>query len=234
MMMYVRGDKKLDTSFLDGVAKLRFSLTAVCDFDHAIVEDPDIDEYGRQKTRWVVRNFWGLQKQLPWGEKITSEEFTSGQRFCFQMFPNGYCSNADQALKLQLTAAEDMMKSIESSTSPAELKSVKESCVFLYSSSTQFLRQSSHYFPLIQAMSCRCAKVQSGIQAPDAKNPTHQDASGAFGSSSGYLSLFLHYGEDPISRNTVSKAIFQLGIVLQKKDPTGFFCPDRDLLPGGV
>jgi hypothetical protein len=63
---------------------------------------------------------------------------------------------------------------------------------------------------------------------------SYVDTTGNFASSSGHLSLFLHYGEDPISRNTVSKAIFQLGIVLQKKDPTGFFCPDRDLLPGGV
>ena len=28
--------------------------------------------------------------------------------------------------------------------------------------------------------------------------------------------------------------MFQIGIVLQKKDATGFFCPDRDVLPGGV
>ncbi len=128
MMMYVRGDKKLETSYLDGVAKLRFSLTAVCDFDHSIVEDPDIDEYGRQKTKWVVRNFWGLQKQLPWGEKITSEEFTSGQRFCFQMFPNGYCSGADQALKLQSDAASEMLssKAMEDQKNSADLKLIRE------------------------------------------------------------------------------------------------------------
>ena len=45
LCMYVRGDKKLETSYLDGVAKLSFVLTAVCDFDHTIVEDPEIDEY---------------------------------------------------------------------------------------------------------------------------------------------------------------------------------------------
>ena len=111
MMMYVRGDKKLETSYLDGVAKLSFVLTAVCDFDHTIVEDPEIDEYGRQKTKWVVRNFWGLQKQLPWGQKITSEEFTSGQRFCFQMFPNGYCMNLQDALQSQKDAAANMTTS---------------------------------------------------------------------------------------------------------------------------
>ena len=129
--MYVRGDKKLDTSYLDGVAKLKFSLTAVCDFDHTIVEDPEIDEYGRQKTKWTVRNFWGLQKQLPWGEKITSEEFTSGQRFCFQMFPSGYCANADQALKLQLNAANDMLESAPMAPvpPPPDLKPIKEMCV---------------------------------------------------------------------------------------------------------
>jgi hypothetical protein len=130
MMMYIRGDKKLETSFLDGVAKLRFVLTAVCDFDHTIVEDPDVDEYGRQKTKWVVRNFWGLQKQLPWGEKITSEEFTSGQRFCFQLFPSGYCTSVDHALKMHSEAASEMMKSIETITPfPEELKSVKDACV---------------------------------------------------------------------------------------------------------
>jgi hypothetical protein len=80
----------------------------------------------------------------------------------------------------------------------------------------------------------RCVKIKSGIQPPDAKTEFHQDLTGAFGSSTGYLSLFLHYGEDPISRNTVSKAVFQIGIVLQKKDATGFFCPDRDVSPGGV
>jgi hypothetical protein len=129
MMMYVRGDKKLETSYLDGVAKLRFSFTAVCDFDHTIVEDPEIDEYGRQTTKWVVRNFWGLQKQLPWGEKITSEEFTSGQRFCFQMFPNGYCASANEALQSHLNAARDMLASPAMVASPGELKSTKEMCV---------------------------------------------------------------------------------------------------------
>jgi hypothetical protein len=235
MMMYVRGDKKLETSYLDGVAKLRFSLTAVCDFDHSIVEDPDIDEYGRQRTKWVVRNFWGLQKQLPWGEKITSEEFTSGQRFCFQMFPNGYCSNADQALKLQSDAANDMLSSAAMAANPADLKPVREMCVCWHGVCDLRATHSVYLYTDVFNGHHRCTKIKNGIQPPDqVKTTTYQDTTGSFGSSTGYLSLFLHYGEDPISRNTASKAVFQLGIVLQKKDPTGFFCPDRELMPGGV
>ena len=86
----------------------------------------------------------------------------------------------------------------------------------------------------------RCKKIDEGItMGADPKNPDtfeklNDISGGQFSTSSGFLSLFLHYGEDPISRNTVSKAIFQVGIVLQKKDPSGFFCPDPLLEPGGV
>jgi hypothetical protein len=84
--------------------------------------------FGRQKTKWVVRNFWGLQKQLPWGQKITSEEFTSGQRFCFQMFPNGYCMDLQDALKSQTDAATNM--SVSSEKTPDDVKKpILELCV---------------------------------------------------------------------------------------------------------
>jgi hypothetical protein len=84
--------------------------------------------FGRQKTKWVVRNFWGLQKQLPWGQKITSEEFTSGQRFCFQMFPNGYCMDLQDALKSQTDAATNMSVSLNQPPDDVK-KPILELCV---------------------------------------------------------------------------------------------------------
>jgi len=198
--------------------------------------------FGRQKTKWVVRNFWGLQKQLPWGQKITSEEFTSGQRFCFQMFPNGYCMDLQDALKSQTDAATNM--SVSSEKTPDDVKKpILELCVATpyfpcHSPQPAFSRQFSE--PKLNPALSRCKKVNESITpGTDPKNvetfgKLTDNSGGLFSTSSGYLSLFLHYGEDPISRNTVSKAVFQLGIVLQKKDPSGFFCPKSDLEPGGV
>lgn len=45
---------------------------------------------GRQRTNWIVRNFWQVQKKLGPNQKLSSEVFESDDFWYLDLYPNGY------------------------------------------------------------------------------------------------------------------------------------------------
>jgi len=102
MMMYIRGDKNLKRHFLTALPDCALFLLPSATLTTPLWKTLMLTGYGQQKSgKWVVRNFWGSAEAATMGEAITSEEFTYWPAiFCFQLFPSGYCTSVDHALKM--------------------------------------------------------------------------------------------------------------------------------------